>query len=167
MPAEERAEKNYQFLTNSVQNNDQNKRNSETSPKAGFRSFTPPQNLKFHSFEKLKSTLIISEVFQQGLSFHNYPLLVYYQKSETQNFQDFAVKAAFTVSRKKFKKAVHRNRIKRLMREAYRLNKTQFYENLQANVYYRLVFVYIGNKIVNFQSVQDAMRALQKNIIEL
>jgi len=57
-------------------------------------------------------------------------------------------RVAFTVSKKKFRHAHDRNRIKRLMREAYRLNKHLLYQKLEnTGSSYALVFVFFGNEL--------------------
>ncbi len=65
---------------------------------------------------------------------------------------------AFTVSKSKFKHAVDRNRIKRLMREAYRTNKHSFLEKLQQeNKTVALMFIYKKNKIESIDVVEKAV----------
>ena len=70
--------------------------------------------------EKLKSRKQIDELFLQGKSFSVYPLRVTYRfiSSDTPGVQ-----VGVTAGKKYFKRAVDRNRMKRLMREAYRLQK--------------------------------------------
>ena len=75
---------------------------------------TPKKTLaKKHS---LKSTKLIDELFINGQSFITYPIRVVYVKQELN--QSFLV--SFSVPKKRFKLAVDRNRIKRLMRESFR-----------------------------------------------
>ena len=70
--------------------------------------------------EKLKSRKIIGEIFSDGESFYNYPFRVFYKEVD-ENINPIQV--GVSVSKRNFKLAVDRNRIKRLMREAYRLEK--------------------------------------------
>jgi len=71
--------------------------------------------------ERLRSKKLISELFRTGSSFNLYPLrfvlLKHPEHSET------PAQVLISVSKKYFKKAVDRNRLKRQIREAYRLNK--------------------------------------------
>jgi ribonuclease P protein component len=76
----------------------------------------------FPSQERLKHRKKIESLFQSGKSFSQYPLRVVYSiSSATEDITLGNIQIAFSVPKKKFKSAVDRNRIKRLMREAYRL----------------------------------------------
>ena len=81
------------------------------------------------------------------------------------------MQAGFTVSARNFKKAVDRNRIKRLMREAYRLQKNPLREHLQeSRKSIAVFFVYTGNELpqydVVFEKINAALQKLEKLIIE-
>lgn len=71
--------------------------------------------------EKLKSRKLLDELFASGKSFSVFPVKVIYK--EIEGVIDFPVKAGVGASIRHFKKAVDRNRIKRLLRESYRINK--------------------------------------------
>ena len=72
--------------------------------------------------ERLKSRKLIEQLFKKGISFSIFPLRVVYLQT---GYNADAIKVGFTVSTKYFKKAVDRNRIKRQMKEAYRLQKKE------------------------------------------
>ena len=75
----------------------------------------------FSQIEKLKSKKEIESLFAEGSSISQFPIRLIYKKTQ---FDDpVLVKAAVSVSKRNFKNAVHRNRIKRLLREGYRKNK--------------------------------------------
>ena len=66
-----------------------------------------------------------------------------------------------TVSKKKFKRAVDRNRIKRLMREAWRLEKPALENRLLTDEKQRaIVFIFVGNELPEFEEVQSAIASL-------
>ena len=84
----------------------------------------------FKRAERLKSRKVIEQLFKQGQSFAQYPLrIVWVEMAEPRS--EFPAQFALSVSRKKFKRAVDRNRIRRLVREAYRLNKHVLYGGLE------------------------------------
>jgi ribonuclease P protein component len=66
------------------------------------------------------------------------------------------LQAGFTVNKKYFKKAVHRNRIKRLMRESYRLQKNKLNNELaKASKNLALFFIYTGKELPEYQDVSE------------
>ena len=114
----------------------------------------------FGKKEKLCSKLIIDRLFADAKSFKEYPIRVLYLPLEE---SEVAAQLLISVPKKRFGKAVARNRIKRLIREAYRLNKPELIENWQANgKYFALAFVYIGNGIVEYAE----LTAIMKRILE-
>lgn len=65
---------------------------------------------------------------------------------------------AFTVSKSKFKRAVDRNRIKRLMREAYRTQKHSFLKKLEAeNKTVALMFIYNSFAFPTFEQIDNVL----------
>jgi len=81
------------------------------------------------------------------------------------------LQAAFTVPRRQFKKSVHRNRIKRLMREAWRLQKNPLQDILVAKgIQLRVFIVYTGRDLPEWTLVQEKVQRiiarLQKSIHE-
>tara|TARA_R110002012_G_scaffold322087_1_gene555006 strand:+ start:49006 stop:49395 length:390 start_codon:yes stop_codon:yes gene_type:complete len=110
-------------------------------------------NFTYSRAEKLKSKKLFEKLFAEGKSVMHYPLrMVYVQTDAT---QDVAIKAGVTVSKRKFKSAVKRNRIKRVLREAYRLNKAIVFNNSQAN--YALLIMYLGKEMPASAQVHKAM----------
>ena len=85
----------------------------------------------FSKEERLRSRKAISDLFDNGQAFAVYPFRVFWKVS-TEEIPSPA-QVAVSASKKTFKKAVDRNRIKRLIREAWRHQKHTLYEHLEQN----------------------------------
>ena len=120
-----------------------------------------------HTFgkqEKLKSKKLIGKLFEEGKSIKKFPVrLIYLQ---TQYASNFSIQASFSVPKRNFKKAVDRNRIKRLLREVYRLEKPQLYEYLEAS--YVIMITFIGKKEPTYfeleQKIQETLALFIKEV---
>ena len=106
----------------------------------------------------------IEKLHTSGKSFLVYPLRIVYLVVEN---EDVPVRVIVSVSKKKFKRAVKRNKIKRLMRETYRLNKTDVTNFVNENKHHlHIAFQYIANEIEPFQSINEKMILALKKIIQ-
>jgi ribonuclease P protein component len=104
--------------------------------------------------EKLKSRKLIGKLFEDGKSVKKFPIrLVYLQ---TEHTSDFPIQAAFSVPKRNFKRAVDRNRIKRLLREAYRHEKGNLYPQLEKP--YIFMFTFMGKKEPTYLEVQQKIQ---------
>ena len=110
----------------------------------------------FKKRERLSKQKEIDLLFEKGVSFVVYPLRVVYVEKQPVSGAEAAV--LVSVSKKKFKQAVKRNRIKRLMREAYRLNKQMLLQNLREKEKGLLIgFLFIGNELPEWKTIEAAM----------
>ena len=110
----------------------------------------------FGKDEKLKSKKIIDQLFKEGKSVSTNGFTLVYLVNPLTTF--YPAQASFSVPKRNFKHAVDRNRVKRLMREAYRLNKTAFYEKLvERKQQLAIMFVYKGKELPELESVTTAV----------
>lgn len=115
------------------------------------------QKATFGRAEKLKSRKAIDALFQKGRSLVHFPIRVKYVVLPLTEEAKTA-QAGFTVSKKHFKRAVHRNRIKRLLREAYRLQKAPLLQLLaDQNKSAQLFFMYTDKALPDYTTVYSAM----------
>ena len=148
---EPEAERNSQFLTK----NDSNKSVAAKSF-AAFDVLLLKGKKTFTSEEKLKSEKIIEQLFTEGKSVSNNGFTLVYLVQPLKTF--YPAQAGFSVPKKFFKHAVDRNRVKRLMREAYRLNKITLYEKLvEQKQQTALMFIYKGKEIPKQEAVTKAI----------
>ncbi|MDR1881233.1 MAG: ribonuclease P protein component [Prevotella sp.] len=107
--------------------------------------------------ERLCSTKSIDRLFSSGKSFIAYPLRIVYIKEDSIADKP-RISILVSVSKKKFKRAVKRNRIKRLIREAYRLNKSEL-SSLLGNKGKRLniAFLYLKNELSDYAEIENAI----------
>lgn len=115
--------------------------------------------LTFNKNEKLKSRKTIELIFENGKSIKLFPIKIYY--NIIPGNETFSIKAGVTVSKRNFKLAVTRNRIKRLMREAYRLNKNILHNALNdKNINLNIMIVYSYNQVETFNNIDKKIKQL-------
>jgi len=109
----------------------------------------------------------ITRLFTQGDAFIAYPLRVVYIIEPIRDKTPSSV--LVSVPKKRFKRAVKRNRLKRLMREAYRLNKTSLIEKLEEKqLQVHIAFNYVSDDELDFATVEKKMKlALEKLLVIL
>ncbi|MCB0472983.1 MAG: ribonuclease P protein component [Flavobacteriaceae bacterium] len=116
----------------------------------------------FRKKERLKNSRDIELLFDKGKSMTAYPLRMVYLKNELDT--EYPVKVAFSVSKRKMRKAVDRNRLKRQMREAFRKNKHILYEGLKKK--YFLMVTFIDENHYKYVEIEDKMIRLFTRLID-
>jgi ribonuclease P protein component len=115
--------------------------------------------------EKLKSRKLLEQVFSKGRSFTVFPIKIFYLQPDAT--LDFPVKVGVGVSAKNFKKAVERNRIKRLLREAYRTEKLLLHKYLKEHNRQAIVFLLYADKTLpDFATLKIKMPLIFEQLIK-
>lgn len=124
--------------------------------------------LSLNKHERLKSRRLIDELFGSGSSIDAYPIKLVFKVIRQDQSPLSPVQFGVTVSKKKFKRAVDRNLIKRRMREAFRINKTSIYEHLVLkDKYLAMMAIYIASDILDHKTIESAMIKLQEQLVKL
>ncbi|MCZ2299610.1 MAG: ribonuclease P protein component [Chitinophagales bacterium] len=127
-----------------------------------------PAIFTYNKKEKLKSKKLLDELFTQGNSFVVFPIKIFFKVVENK-LPDTTIQVGVGVSKKYFKHATKRNRIKRLLRETYRQNKLSLHELLNNNNKQLTVFfLYIDKELISYQTLENKMKiAIEKLIKQL
>ena len=115
-------------------------------------------NQTYGKKEKLKSKKLIDALFIEGKSVKVFPLRMVFMETPLP-YPDVAIQAGVSVSKRNHKLAVTRNRIKRILREAYRLNKTLL--EIKGTTFAVLI-IYTGRDVATFEEVNRSMVKLLK-----
>ncbi len=119
----------------------------------------------FKKAERLKSKKIIDSLFQQGQSFGVYPVRIVWVELENSD-NPYPVQCAVSVSKRKFPKAVDRNRIKRQLREAWRLHKHRLYEALEGEQQFGIMLLYTGKEQITQVEIERCVQRIIKKFIK-
>ena len=118
-----------------------------------------------HKVERLDKKKIIEKMFAGGSrSFSVFPLrVVYLQVEELEADASILI----SVSKRRFKRAVKRNRVKRQIREAYRVNKHELLNILvERKCRLAIAFIYLSDQLVESSIIEDRMRIALVRITE-
>jgi ribonuclease P protein component len=114
--------------------------------------------------ERLKSRKQIDMLFETGKKISQFPFRLLYRTEPG----DGQVQAGFTVSSKVFPRAVDRNRIKRLSREAYRLQKKDLETVVMKNkAMLYLFFIYTGREMADMAEVMARLKQTLNKLIRV
>lgn len=115
---------------------------------------------------RVNSKIVFQDLMKNKTSLSLYLFKCYYKYyplSENENWNSIAI----SVPKRIFKKATDRNRIKRMVREAYRQNHHQLLDAQTVDINRRLVllFVYVYPKIESYQIVEEQVKIALKSIV--
>ena len=106
--------------------------------------------------ERLKSKKLIEKLYAEGTSVKSFPLRMMF--IQTTHTSSFPCQVGVSVAKRNYKLAVDRNRLKRLMRETYRLQKQIVYKNLDEP--YVFMISYIGREEIKYEDLYLKMEKL-------
>lgn len=112
--------------------------------------------MKFPKSERLSNQTKIQELFSTGDHFNAYPLKVIYLKYQ-QELPPLPNQMLVTVPKRNFRRAVDRNKLKRRVREAYRLNK-HLILSPKEDCYLLIGYIYIGKEIDDYQVIEKKLK---------
>jgi ribonuclease P protein component len=124
----------------------------------------PQKTFSYNKQEKLKSRKDIDELFKSSRSINSFPLKLLYKKVQAETG---SVHVGVTVSKRFFKKATDRNRIKRLLRECYRIEKqvlADFIANSELRV--NMFFIYTDKTLPELALLQTKMPLLMQRLVK-
>jgi ribonuclease P protein component len=128
----------------------------------------PVSNNKFTlgATERLKSRKTIERLFRDGRHFMLFPFKVYYLFSAAGEAAP-PLQAGFAAGSRHFKKAVDRNRIKRLTKEAYRLQRGDLQQHLQVTHRSLVLFlVYTGKDLPAHSLISEKIGVILQKLIK-
>lgn len=119
-------------------------------------------SFKYGKKDKLKSKKLIEQLFNEGNAVTVFPLRLVYLKTE---FDDGSnLKTGVSVSKRLHKTAIERNRIKRLLREVYRLNKPLYFNN--SSTAYAFMILYLSKDVTTFGKLNNSIKLLFQKFID-
>ncbi|MCA0238962.1 MAG: ribonuclease P protein component [Bacteroidetes bacterium] len=115
----------------------------------------------FNRSERLKSQTLIGRLFKDSQSFIAYPLRVAWIEL---SHSDAQAQVVISVPKRVFKTAVSRNRLKRQIREAWRLHKHLFYEKRAVQPPVALLLMYIAKEPLPYSEIEAGIKKLVRKM---
>jgi ribonuclease P protein component len=112
--------------------------------------------------ERLKSKTLLGKLYKEGSSVKSFPLRMVYIQAEHDS--NYPAQVGVSVPKRNFKKAVSRNRIKRLLRETYRKQKQLVYNSIDKP--YVFMISYIGKEEFSYAEIEVKMEKLLKAFVD-
>lgn len=115
------------------------------------------QRFTFKKEERITGDQRVENLFTGGRSLMAYPFRVVYKENEQS--LPVGISVLITIPKKRIRSAVQRNRLKRLTREAFRLNKHLFDRSLlQEDILLDVAFIYVKDDVADFEMVEKGIR---------
>lgn len=127
----------------------------------------------FRKAERLCSKKHIEALFAgDNRSLTAYPLRAVYTETKVEKIVNSnlpnckLVSLLISVSKRHFKHAVDRNRAKRLIREAYRLNKGLLLDHVPEDTQLDLAFIWMSDELCDYAIIETKMKTILQRIAE-
>lgn len=121
--------------------------------------------LTFSKEEHICKRNEFKQLIQQGKSFYQFPFRCVYLVFPSDELE---IKLGISISKKNIKLAIHRNYIKRIIRESYRLNKHLLYSTYEKQpIKILLLLIYIDKKQPSYSTVELSVKSLLNKIIKI
>ncbi|MCC7233291.1 MAG: ribonuclease P protein component [Bacteroidia bacterium] len=125
----------------------------------------PGRRHTFRKQERLVSRCLFELLISGGKTLNEEPFRLVWKKQHIS--VRTPVQAAFSVPKKNFKLAVDRNRVKRLMREAYRKNKHSMYALLeQQHIQCIFLWIYSGKILPAYSETEKKIKIILHRFVE-
>lgn len=122
------------------------------------------QGCTLQATERLKLRKQIETLFQTGEAFSVFPLRIVYRLTPVTEPAESPVKAGFSVPKKRFKRAVQRNLIRRRLKEAWRLQKHPLYQAIPEGLQLHVFLVFTGPAILTFAEALPAVHKVMEKL---
>ncbi|MBN1182860.1 MAG: ribonuclease P protein component [Bacteroidales bacterium] len=120
----------------------------------------------FKKEERLCSKKVFEKIFKSGNATDKYPFKALWINASFDI--PYPAQIAISVPKKNFKKAVVRNLIKRRIREAYRLNKSLFYKQLDTSEKkIQMVIIYVSKEILPYSAIENNIAELLRKLVKI
>ena len=127
------------------------------------------KNFTYQKKDKLKSRKQTQFLFSKGTAITMHPIRLLYtiEKVEAGIFPNGLLQAGVGAPSQQFRKAVQRNRVKRLLREGYRLEKPNFTNSISlTNTRLNLFFLYVDVNVQTQQQIQTSIKLILQKLAD-
>ena len=117
----------------------------------------------FPKSERIQSKIVLEKVYNEGSTIKKFPYRLKYMEMDFEN--QAQVQIVISVPKRLVKKAVNRNRIRRQIKEAYRLNKSSLLSfcDKKSNGL-ALFLIYTGKENQSFEYLEDKLKVVLKEL---
>ncbi len=127
------------------------------------------KNFTYQKKDKLKSRKQMQFLFSKGTAITMHPIRLLYtiEKGEAGIFPNGLLQAGVGAPSRQFRKAVQRNKVKRLLREGYRLEKPNFTNSINlTNTRLNLFFLYLDAQVQTQQQIQATINLILQKLAD-